>query len=128
MPTKTRAADVALPTHAILRTVPRRRARSSPRASCTAVVDGTNGRNLPSPLASPPFPGSEWDGAPIIGVSGEVPGYPLYEALGLAKRKSRFKVYGWASIGGNLSTSHDPAAVLVSTRGGTQHRGLLAGI
>ena len=69
------------------------------------TVDGTNGRNLPSPLASPPFPGSEWDGAPIIGVSGEAPDYPLYEALGLAKRKSRFKVYGWASIGGNLSTS-----------------------
>ena len=98
--------------------VPRRRARSSPRASCTAV-HGTNGRNLPSPLASPPFPGSEWDGAPIIGVSGEAPDYPLYKALGLAKRKSRFKVYGWASIGGDLSTSHDPAAVLVSTRGGS---------
>ena len=71
------------------------------------TVDGTNGRNLPSPLASPPFPGSEWDGAPIIGVSSEAPDYPLYKALGLAKRKSRFKVYGWASIGGNLSTSHD---------------------
>jgi len=74
------------------------------------TVDGSNGRCLPSPIASPPFPGSEWDGAPVIGISAEAPDYPLYKALGLAGRKSRFKIYGWASIGGNFSSSHDSNA------------------
>ncbi len=73
------------------------------------TIDGSNGRSLPSPLGSP-FPGSEWDGAPVIGIPSEAPDYPLYKALGLAKRKSRVKIYGWASIGGNLSTSHDSNA------------------
>ena len=76
-----------------------------PNAGSLPTVDGTNGRCLPSPLNSPPFPSSEWDGAPVIGVPGEAPNYPLQKALGLTK--SRVKVYGWASIGGNLSTSHD---------------------
>lgn len=69
------------------------------------VVDGTNGRCLPSPLSSPPFPGSEWDGAPIIGISGDVPDYPLQKVLGLAQSKSRVKIYGWVDIGGNISSS-----------------------
>jgi len=68
------------------------------------AVDGSNGRSLPSPLAGP-FPVSEWDGAPVVGLPAEAPAYPLQKALGLSK--SRIKIYGWASIGGNLSTSHD---------------------
>ncbi|PSL46383.1 putative OmpL-like beta-barrel porin-2 [Chitinophaga niastensis] len=74
------------------------------------VVDGSNGRCLPSPLASPPFPGSEWDGAPIIGAPAEAPDYPLQKALGLAKQKSRIKIYGWVGIGGNFSTSRNSNA------------------
>ena len=76
-----------------------------PNAGSLPIVDGSNGRCLPSPLASLPFPSAEWDGAPIVGLSAEAPNYPLQKALGLSK--SRVKVYGWASIGGNLSTSHD---------------------
>ena len=72
------------------------------------TVHGSNGRCLPSPLASPPFPSSEWDGAPVEGLPSEAPNYPLQKALGLSK--SRLKIYGWASIGGNLSTSHDSNA------------------
>ena len=82
-----------------------------PAAPVTAdlpTVDGTNGRSLPSPLASLPFPSAEWDGAPVVGLPGEAPDYPLQKALGLAK--SRLKIYGWASIGGNLSSSHDSNA------------------
>ncbi|AMJ67773.1 hypothetical protein AXW84_21870 [Hymenobacter sp. PAMC 26628] len=71
------------------------------------TVDGSNGRCLPSPLSGP-FPVTEWDGAPVVGLPAEAPDYPLQKALGLAGK--RFKVYGWASVGGNLSTSHDSNA------------------
>jgi len=60
-------------------------------------------RSLPSPLASPPFPGSEWDGAPLVGVDATAPNYPMQKALGLTK--SKLKIYGWVDAGGNLSTS-----------------------
>ncbi len=63
----------------------------------------TVARSLPSPLDSPPFPTSEWDGAPLIGINTEAPNYPLTKALGLSN--SRVKIYGWASVGGDLSTS-----------------------
>lgn len=45
-------------------------------------------RLLPSPLPSPPFPTADWDGAPLIGTEG-----------------NKFKIYGWADVGGNVSTS-----------------------
>ena len=45
-------------------------------------------RLLPSPLPAPPFPTADWDGAPLIGTEG-----------------NKFKVYGWADFGGNISTS-----------------------
>ncbi|AWM33647.1 hypothetical protein DDQ68_13150 [Hymenobacter nivis] len=88
--------------------VPGQNPSPAPPAGTLPTVDGTNGRSLPSPLASLPFPSSEWDGAPVVGISAEAANYPLQKALGLTK--SRFKIYGWASIGGNLSTSHDSNA------------------
>ena len=60
-------------------------------------------RSLPSPLPDPPFPTSDWDGAPLIGVDATAPNYPLQKALGLTG--SKVKVYGWVDVGGNLSTS-----------------------
>jgi len=45
-------------------------------------------RLLPSPLPSPPFPTADWDGAPLIGTEG-----------------NKFKIYGWADVGGNISSS-----------------------
>ena len=77
------------------------------------AVDGSNGRCLPSPIPSS-FPVTEWDGAPVIGLPADATDYPLEKALGLSKK--RFRVYGWVSAGGNLSTSHDsnvPAAYSV---------------
>ncbi|MET4139120.1 outer membrane beta-barrel protein [Pedobacter sp. UYP1] len=59
-------------------------------------------RSLPSPIDSPPFPSSEWDGAPLVGVNSEAPNYPLQKLLGL---KGRFKIYGWLDFGGNISSS-----------------------
>ena len=60
-------------------------------------------RSTPSPLDSPPFPTGDWDGAPLIGVDATAPIYPVQKALGLTK--TRFRIYGWADAGANLSTS-----------------------
>jgi hypothetical protein len=63
-------------------------------------------RGLPQPLASPPFPSSDWSygGSPTIGESdGNV--YPLQTALNGAG--GRTKIYGWIEPTGNLSTSRD---------------------
>lgn len=67
-------------------------------------------RVLPSPLQSPPFPGSEWDGAPIIGMPNSEIYYPVEKLLGLAKAKSRLRIYGWADVGGNISSSKNSNA------------------
>lgn len=60
-------------------------------------------RSLPSPLLSPPFPTSEWDGAPLVGVDATAPDYPLQKMLGLSGGK--VKMYGWVDVGGNVSSS-----------------------
>jgi len=65
-------------------------------------------RALPSPLPDPPFPTSDWDGAPLVGTDAEAPNYPLTKLLGLTK--SRVKIYGWVDIGANLSSSKNSNA------------------
>jgi hypothetical protein len=60
-------------------------------------------RSLPSPLPNPPFPTSDWDGAPLVGVDATAPNYLLQKALGFTQ--SKVKIYGWVDVGGNLSTS-----------------------
>src|SRR5207245_8102404 len=49
-------------------------------------------------------------GTPIIGDPGEVPSWPLMEAIyasanGEAWKKSRIQIYGWEDFSWNLSTS-----------------------
>lgn len=68
-----------------------------------------NGRALPSPLPSPPFPDSDWLGFPLIGApySG-APGYPLEHAVfGHSLEKSGIHVYGWINPSYNASTSKE---------------------
>jgi hypothetical protein len=60
-------------------------------------------RSLPSPLTNPPFPTSDWDGGPLVGVDATAPNYPMQKALGFTQ--SKVKIYGWVDVGGNLSTS-----------------------
>src|SRR4029077_18569105 len=70
-------------------------------------------RALPAPLDSPPFPGSEWQGFPLVGVPYSTKEYPLTKALygtpgiGDFLREQRIKIYGWINASVNLSTSDD---------------------
>jgi hypothetical protein len=67
-------------------------------------------RELPSPFASPPFPGSEYQGYPLIGVPPdytmwplmrEIQGTPFADLL----NSERIRVYGWLTAEANASTS-----------------------
>ena len=68
-------------------------------------------RALPSPLNSPPFPSSEWQGFPLIGLPYSTTEYPLTKALytlgsfGDFLKQERIKVYGWINASGNWSSS-----------------------
>src|SRR6266850_7696762 len=70
-------------------------------------------RALPAPLDSPPFPSSDWQGFPLIGVPYSTKEYPLTKALygtpgiGDFFREQRIKIYGWINASVNLSTSDD---------------------
>lgn len=73
-------------------------------------------RGAPSPLDSPPFPGSDWgySGAPVIGEP-DTNSYPLMTAwLGDTRTASaRSKIYGWVDPFADASTAgfrNDPIA------------------
>jgi hypothetical protein len=71
-------------------------------------------RALPEPWSSPPFPGHEYQGYPLIGVPYSTDVYPLMKAIydstegtrwGEAIKDSRIKIYGWVTAEGNYSTA-----------------------
>ena len=70
-------------------------------------------RALPSPLNSPPFPSSEWQGFPLIGLPYSTTEYPLTKALytlgGLGDflKQERIKIYGWINASGNWSSANN---------------------
>jgi Putative beta-barrel porin-2, OmpL-like. bbp2 len=68
----------------------------------------------PAPFDSPPFPAGDWQigGTPIIGDPGELPAWPLMQAIyagpnGEWWKKSRVQIYGWENFSFNLSTSRN---------------------
>jgi hypothetical protein len=80
--------------------------------------DETPRRAPPSPWNSPPFPTSEYQGYPLIGVPPNSSVHPFMEALyrgplGDAILDSRIEMHGWVTAGGNWSNatkSNLPAA------------------
>ena len=67
----------------------------------------------PAPFDSPHFPAGDWQigGTPIIGDPGELPPFPLMQAIyegpyGQAWKDSKVQIYGWVNFSGNISTSH----------------------
>ena len=70
-------------------------------------------RALPAPLDSPPFPSSEWQGFPLVGVPYGTKEYPLTKALygtpiiGDFLKGNRIKIYGWINASGNWSSASD---------------------
>jgi hypothetical protein len=67
-------------------------------------------RAMPSPFDSPPLPGSEYQGYPLIGVPPDYTIWPLMKAIqgtpaaGLLN-DNRIRIYGWVTAEGNLSTA-----------------------
>jgi hypothetical protein len=78
-------------------------------------------RALPSPWDSPPFPTSEYQGYPLIGVPAPDPGqYPIMKALYGANtdlsqwiKDSRISFSGWVNASGNWSTARNSNVPLV---------------
>jgi hypothetical protein len=67
-------------------------------------------RAMPSPFDSPPFPGSEYQGYPIIGLPADNTMWPLMKLIqGTPASElllaNRTRVYGWITAEGNWSTS-----------------------
>jgi hypothetical protein len=69
-------------------------------------------RTNPSPWDSPPFPVSEYQGYPLIGVPPDTNTWPLMKAtygadtpLSEAIKDSKIKFYGWVTASGNWSTN-----------------------
>ena len=81
-----------------------------PFAHAQDEAKASDAKVLPSPLLSPPFPGSDWDGGPIIGQESGDTYYPMQNLLGFDHNKSGIKVYGWVDAGANLSTSKNSNA------------------
>ena len=69
-------------------------------------------RGLPSPWDAPPFPMSEYQGVPRIGVPLQTKEYPLTKALyggmfGDVLKTNRIRVYGWVNGSYNWSTNNN---------------------
>ena len=69
-------------------------------------------RALPPPFNSPPFPGGDYQGYPLVAVPDPSGDYPLMKALagtclGDCLKEDRIKLYGWANASANASTSKD---------------------
>jgi hypothetical protein len=67
-------------------------------------------RALPPAFPSPPFPSSEYQGYPLVGVPPDTTQWPLMKAIQgtyLADflNDNRIRVYGWLNASGNLSTA-----------------------
>jgi len=73
-------------------------------------------RALPEPWSSPPFPGHEYQGYPLVGVPPSTDVYPLMKAVydccpyGEEIKDSRVKLYGWATASGNWSNANNSNA------------------
>jgi hypothetical protein len=69
-------------------------------------------RGLPSPWNAPPFPMSEYQGVPLVGVPVATKEYPLTRALyegafGDVLRNNRIRSYGWVNGSYNWSTNEN---------------------
>jgi hypothetical protein len=69
-------------------------------------------RAMPSPWDSPPIPGSEYQGYPIIGVPPDFTMWPLMKAVqgtpyGDLLLSNKIRVYGWITAEANWSTSRN---------------------
>jgi hypothetical protein len=69
-------------------------------------------RALPAPFPSPPLPGSEYQGYPLIGVPDDFSMWPLMKVLQGTPFNdflvdNRTRVYGWVTVEGNASNARN---------------------
>ncbi len=69
-------------------------------------------RALPQPWSSPPFPGHEWQGYPLVGVPADEPSGLLWKAMtagdnGAWFKDNRIVIDGWATASGNWSSAQN---------------------
>jgi hypothetical protein len=74
--------------------------------------EGAKRRGMPSPFPSPPFPGSEYQGYPLIGLPADYTLWPLMKYLqgtpfDALLTDNRMRLYGWVTVEGNLSSSRN---------------------
>jgi hypothetical protein len=72
-------------------------------------------RALPAPFDSPPFPGSDYQGYPLVGVPENAGDYALMKALsgtctGDWLKEERIKIYGWANASANVASAKNSNA------------------
>ena len=81
----------------------------------TAPASGASERRgLPAPFASPPFPGAEYQGYPLVGVVPDDTIWPLtrliydsHTPVGDFLKDNRITIYGWINASANLSSSRN---------------------
>jgi len=83
-------------------------AQTTSTSTANQTKKDTVARSLPSPLPSPPFPTSDWDGAPLVGADATAPIYPMQKALGWTN--THMRIYGWIDPAGNISSSKNSNA------------------
>jgi hypothetical protein len=84
--------------------------------AATAQQDGAQApapvparRGLPAAFDSPPFPSSEYQGYPLVGVPPSATRWPLEQSLlgELGAEPSRLRAYGWITASANASSARD---------------------
>jgi hypothetical protein len=83
---------------------------SSEQAAVSKPSPTPDRRALPPVFPSPPFPSSEYQGYPLVGVPPDTTQWPLMKAiqgtyLGDFLNTNRVRVYGWLNASANWSTS-----------------------
>ena len=84
----------------------------NPPSAAPSVEPEPARRAQPAPWDSPPYPSSEYQGSPLIGVPVGTKEYPLMKALGGTSlgelmRESRIKTYGWVNGSYNWSNANN---------------------
>ncbi|HEX5271742.1 MAG TPA: hypothetical protein VFW33_14690, partial [Gemmataceae bacterium] len=103
-------ADVASPDEATAVALPASLFPSPAAPAAPPPAPVPTRRALPPAFPSPPFPGSEYQGYPLVGLPPDTTQWPLMKAiqgtyLGDVLNDYRIRAYGWLNASANVSTA-----------------------